>query len=87
MYDVIYIDALGTETPIALDQNDRAAAADLARRAAAERGAGRVVLPWSTNPRNCDLRRAVLAAARSRPARRGPGHEPKAVASRPCVSA
>jgi hypothetical protein len=53
MYDVIYIDALGTETPIALDQNDRAAAADLARRAAAERGAGRVVLPWSTNPRNC----------------------------------
>ena len=53
MYDVIYIDAQGAETPLALDLDDRAVAADLARRIAAERGAGRLVLPGSTNLRNC----------------------------------
>ena len=53
MYDVIYIDALGIETPIALDLDDRAVAADLARRTASQRGAGRLVLPGSTNLRNC----------------------------------
>jgi hypothetical protein len=53
MYDVIYIDAQGTETPLAQDLDDRAVAADLARRTAAERGAGRLVLPGSTKLRNC----------------------------------
>ncbi|MDP9294850.1 MAG: hypothetical protein M3O90_10585 [Actinomycetota bacterium] len=53
MYDVIYIDAQGTETPLAQDLDDRAVAADLARQTAAERGAGRLVLPGSTKLRNC----------------------------------
>jgi hypothetical protein len=53
MYDVIYIDAKGSETQLAHDLTDRAMAADLACRLAAERGAGRLVLPGSTNLRDC----------------------------------
>jgi hypothetical protein len=53
MYDVIYIDAHGCETQLAHDLTDRAMAADLACRLAAERGAGRLVLPGSTNLRDC----------------------------------
>jgi hypothetical protein len=53
MYDVIYIDAQGSETRLAHDLTDRAMAADLACRLAAERGAGRLVLPGSTNLRDC----------------------------------
>ena len=53
MYDVIYIDAHGTETPLARDLGDRAGACELARREAAERGAGRAMLPGSTNLRDC----------------------------------
>ena len=52
MYDVIYIDAHGTETPLARDI-DRDGACELARREAAERGAGRAMLPGSTNLRDC----------------------------------
>lgn len=53
MYDVIYIDAQGFETQLAHDLTDRAMAAGLACRLAAERGAGRLVLPGSTNLRDC----------------------------------
>ena len=53
MYDVIYIDRDGTETPLADHLEDRAVAAALACRIAAERGAGRLVLPGSTNLRDC----------------------------------
>jgi hypothetical protein len=53
MYDVIYIDLHGSQTLLAHDLSDRAVAADLACRAAAERGAGRLVLPGSTNLRDC----------------------------------
>jgi hypothetical protein len=53
MYDVIYIDSHGDETPVAQQLGDRADAADLARRTAAERGAGRMVLPGSAKPSNC----------------------------------
>jgi hypothetical protein len=53
MYDVIYIDAHGTETPLARDLADRDGACELARREATERGAGRAMLPGSTNLRNC----------------------------------
>ena len=53
MYDVIYIDAQGTETPLAQDLDDRDGACEFARRAAAERGAGRAMLPGSTNLRDC----------------------------------
>jgi hypothetical protein len=53
MYDVIYIDSRGQETPVARQLDDRADAAALARRAAAERGAGRMVLPGSSRPSNC----------------------------------
>ena len=45
MYDVIYIDAHGDETPVAQQLDDRKDAAEVARQAAAERGAGRMVLP------------------------------------------
>ena len=44
MYDVIYIDAQGSETPVAQHMDDKAEATDVARAAAAERGAGRMVL-------------------------------------------
>jgi hypothetical protein len=52
MYNVIYIDAQGTETPLAQDV-DRAEACALAREAATERGAGRAITPGSTNLRDC----------------------------------
>jgi hypothetical protein len=53
MYDVIYIDAQGTDTPLAQDLDDREGACAFARREAAERGAGRAMLPGSTNLRDC----------------------------------
>jgi hypothetical protein len=53
MYDVIYIDADGTETAIAGHFADRTEAATVARQVAAERGAGRMVLAGSTHPTNC----------------------------------
>ena len=53
MYDVIYIDAHGLETPVAQHVDDKAEATDVARAAAAERGAGRMVLPGSTKLPNC----------------------------------
>ncbi len=53
MYNVIYIDAHGTETSLARDVDDRGEACTLARAAAAQRGAGRAMLPGSTNLRDC----------------------------------
>ena len=53
MYDVIYIDDDGSETAVAHQLADRAEAAALAKREAAERGAGRMVLAGSTHPTNC----------------------------------
>src|SRR3954449_3318738 len=53
MYDVVYIDAHGDETPVAQQLDDRKDAADVARQAAAERGAGRMVLPGSSKLPNC----------------------------------
>src|SRR5918994_2038848 len=53
MYDVIYIDAHGSETPVAQHLDDRGDAADVARRAAADRGVGRMFLPGSTKLPNC----------------------------------
>jgi len=53
MYDVIYIDAQGSETPLAQHVDDRGDACRFAREAAAERGAGRAMLPGSTNLRDC----------------------------------
>jgi hypothetical protein len=53
MYDVIFIDAEGSETPLARDLDDRCDAAQLAREAAAERGVGRMVLPGSAKLPNC----------------------------------
>ena len=53
MYDVIYIDAQGSETPLVQHVDDRKEATDVARQAAAERGAGRMVLPGSAKLPNC----------------------------------
>jgi hypothetical protein len=53
MYDVIYVDAHGSETPVAQHVDDREEATEVARHAAAERGAGRMVLPGSTKLPNC----------------------------------
>ena len=53
MYDVVYIDAHGDETPVAQHLDDRKDATDVARQAAAERGAGRMVLPGSSKLPNC----------------------------------
>ena len=53
MYDVVYIDAHGQETPLAQQLDDRQDAAQVAREAAAERGAGRMVLPGSSRLPNC----------------------------------
>jgi hypothetical protein len=53
MYDVIYIDAHGSETPLVQHVDDRDEASDVARAAALERGAGRMVLPGSTKLPNC----------------------------------
>jgi hypothetical protein len=47
MYDVIYIDSRGSETAVARHLSDRADATEIARREAAERHAGRMVLPGS----------------------------------------
>ncbi|HWT23800.1 MAG TPA: hypothetical protein VN213_09870 [Solirubrobacteraceae bacterium] len=52
-YDVIYIGPEGDETRVAEHFDDRADAADVARREAARRGAGRMVLPGSHKPSNC----------------------------------
>ena len=78
MYDVVYIDAQGEETPVARQLDDRKDAAEVARQAAAERGAGRMVLPGSQ--RSAQLRlRHPRAARRSRVAA---GSNPFAAASR-----
>jgi hypothetical protein len=53
MYDVIYIDSHGDETPLAEHVADRKDAAAVAKQAAAERGAGRMVLPGSVKLPNC----------------------------------
>ena len=53
MYDVIYIDSHGGETPVAQHVDDRKDASDVARQAAAERGVGRMVLPGSAKLPNC----------------------------------
>ena len=53
MYDVIFIDDHGDETPVAEHLADRADATALAKQEAAERGAGRMVLPGSSKPHNC----------------------------------
>ena len=53
MYDVVYVDANGSETQLATSVEDRAHAAELARRMATERGAGRLVLPGSGKLLNC----------------------------------
>jgi hypothetical protein len=53
MYDVIYIDAHGSETSLAQHVDDREEATVVARQAAAERGAGRMMLPGSTKLPNC----------------------------------
>jgi hypothetical protein len=47
MYDVIYIDSHGDETPLAQQMTDRKVAAEVAKTEAASRGAGRMVLPGS----------------------------------------
>jgi hypothetical protein len=53
MYDVIYIDPQGGETSLAQHLPDRVDAASMAREAAAERGAGRMMLPGSVKLPNC----------------------------------
>ncbi len=53
MYDVIFIDAYGHEIPLAMDLDDRQAAVELARKIAAERHVGRMMLPGSSKPPNC----------------------------------
>ena len=53
MYDVIYIDAHGSETPVAQHLDDRGDAANVARQAAADRGVGRMFLPGSSKLPNC----------------------------------
>jgi hypothetical protein len=53
MYDVIYIDPQGSETSLAQRLDDRGDATSVARKAAAERGAGRMVLPGSVKLPNC----------------------------------
>jgi hypothetical protein len=53
MYDVIYIDSHGDETEVAHHMTDRKDATEIAKRAAAERGVGRMVLPGSAKLPNC----------------------------------
>ena len=53
MYDVIYIDAKGSETALAQHLEDRKDAAQFARQAAAERGVGRMFLPGSKRLSSC----------------------------------
>ena len=57
MYDVIYIDSHGDETPVAQHMIDRKDAAEVAKHAAAERGVGRMVLPGSSQAAQLRLRR------------------------------
>jgi hypothetical protein len=52
-YDVIYVDESGTETTVGHHLEDRTDAADLARREAVERKAGRMMLPGSVKLPNC----------------------------------
>jgi hypothetical protein len=52
-YDVIYIDEAGAETTVGHHLADRTDAADLARREASERKAGRMMLPGSAKLHNC----------------------------------
>jgi hypothetical protein len=63
MYDVIYIDSQGAETPVAEHMADRADAARIAKDEAAERGAGRMVLPGSAKLCNCVCVVPVLGEA------------------------
>jgi hypothetical protein len=63
MYDVIYIDSHGDETPLAQHMIDRNDAAEVAKHEAAERGVGRMVLPGSTKLPNCVLVVPVLPEA------------------------
>ena len=81
MYDVVYIDAQGEETPVAQQLDDRKDAAEVARQAAAERGAGRMVLPGSQPSAQLRLRHPC-AARRSRLAVPVREFEPLAAASR-----
>jgi len=53
MYDVIYIDEQGIETRLADHLSNRGDATVIAREAAAERKAGRMVLPGSNKPTHC----------------------------------
>jgi hypothetical protein len=53
MYDVIYIDSHGEETPVAQQMSDRRDAAEVAKQEAAQRGVGRMVLPGSAKLPNC----------------------------------
>ena len=53
MYDVIYIDDHGDETPVAQHLADRTDAETIAKAAAAERGAGRMMLAGSAKLPNC----------------------------------
>ena len=63
-YDVIYIDAVGSEEPVA-SHLERVDAAELARRTAAERGAGRLMLPGSQQAAELRLRGAGRARGRA----------------------
>jgi hypothetical protein len=63
MYDVIYIDSQGAETPVAQHMSDRSDAAKIAKVAAAERNAGRMVLPGSAKLTNCVCVVPVLTEA------------------------
>jgi hypothetical protein len=53
MYDVIFIDSQGDETSVAQHLDDRRDAVQVAKQAAAERGAGRMLLPGSHKLPNC----------------------------------
>ena len=53
MYDVIFIDSKGGETPLAQQMPNRKDAAAIAKQEAAVRGAGRMVLPGSSKAPNC----------------------------------
>ena len=90
MYDVIYIDAHGSETPVAQHLDDRTDAADVARRAAADRGVGRMFLPGSTKLPNCVCVVPVTASAEprsTRRVRRAAAAPPAASVLAPCESA
>ena len=63
MYDVIYIDAHGDETPVAQHLSDRKDAAEVAKQAALERGVGRMMLPGSAKLPNCVCVVPVLSEA------------------------